>query len=256
MTTVLNDHSMEEMDKFYEENGTTLGAISKNGEATEMWIEKLKNSARRDDILPFEWISWMLEQAPSERPTADQLLGRILDTRSDHAFLCSNCLADAHSSQAERIARNGLPDEAPIEAVTEILVQSFLQHDSPSQSAQESEFMRQEDHTLNEHDDAVTAVILAKANTWEPSKEGNHISVSNAGTKAKSNDSKCIVGFVQSKATERKPDPNDNELVERTRLRNVRLEGPSEYVNRSEAKASSRPLSNVVTGDGAQGNEL
>lgn len=166
MATVLNDHSMEEMDKFYEENGTTREAISKNEEATQMWIEMLKCSGRRDDILPFEWISWMLEQAPNDRPTADQLLGRILDTKSNHAFLCSHCLADAHSSQAE-----------------------------------------------------------------------------------------SIVEFVQPETTEPKPDQNDNESIERTESRNVKLEGPGEYVDRSETKASSRPLSNVATGGSAQGNE-
>jgi hypothetical protein len=63
------------------------------------------------------------------------------------------------------------------------------------------------------------------------------------------------VGFVQPEAIEPKQGQNNNELLERTESRNVRREGLSEYVNRSEAKASSRLFSNVATGDGAEGNE-
>src|SRR5262249_25742778 len=136
------------------------------------------------------------------------------------------------------IAQNGLPGEQPLEVVTENLFQSFLH----------SEFMRQDDHTLNEDDDVVTAIMLAKANNWEHSKEGNQVPDTNSGAEAKESDSKGLVGFMQPEATEPKPYQNDNELTERTESRSVGLEGLGETVNRGGAKASSRPPPKVTTG--------
>lgn len=257
MATVLNDHSMEEMDEFYEENGTQLGAISKNEEATEMWIEELKSSARRDDIVLFEWISWMLEQTPRDRPTADQLLGRILDTKSDHAFLCSHCLANAQNSQPGSIAQNELPgqDEPPLEVVTENLFQSFLQGDRPGQSTQDSEFTRQDDHALNEDDDAVTAIMLARANTWELSKEGGDVSDAGAGAEVKESDRQGPAKLAHPEATETKPDRNDGALTERAESRSVGPEKLGEDFNRSEATTSSQNPQIEATRDLAQENE-
>jgi hypothetical protein len=248
---------MEEMDNFYEENGTQLGAISKNAEATKMWIEELKSSARRDDIVPSEWIFWMLEQTPSERPTANQLLGRILDTKSDHPFLCSHCLADAQNIQSGSMARNGLHDpvEPPPEVDTKKLLQSFIRDDSHGQSTQNSEFTQLDGHTLNEDDDAVTAILLAKANTWELSKEGSHITDASADAKAKESNRQGLVRFVQPEAMEPKPDQNDNELKERAESRSVGLERLDESVNRNESTTSSQIPPIVATGDHAQENE-
>ncbi|OCK80990.1 kinase-like protein, partial [Lepidopterella palustris CBS 459.81] len=93
MATVLNDRSLDEMTKFYLENGSHYQGFWGNEEATKNWINELKGDIPKSDAIPLEWISWMLKPAPDERPTSPQLLGCILDIESEFPFLCSLCRA-------------------------------------------------------------------------------------------------------------------------------------------------------------------
>lgn len=220
-----------------------------------MWIEKLKASGRRDDILPFKWISWMLEPTPSERPTAGQLLGHILDTKSDHNFFCSHCLADAHSGQAGNNIQNGFLGEPPLEVVTKNLIKSFLQGASHSQSIQESECAQQDDHTRNLEDDAVTTIIPTKSNTWEPSNEGSKMPDANFGVEIRGSDRQVVVEFAQLQSAESNPERHDIELREQVEPRSIGQEELDEHVDGNEENVSSPPTQNATTGDDAQDDE-
>jgi hypothetical protein len=115
MATVLNNHSLEEMKSFYSAEGTQTPCIWKNEEATLAWIQKLKGNVSDEDTKPLEWVSWMLNSSPGDRPTIHQVRSAIVDAENEHAFMCGDCLSEpwATSAQPERPKR--VITEHPVE---------------------------------------------------------------------------------------------------------------------------------------------
>lgn len=77
---------------FYSKHGTeNHRRISLNPKGTEQWIEHLGTGAHVSDSVVLEWTSQMLQLRASDRPTAGQLRGKILDTRADFDYICHEC---------------------------------------------------------------------------------------------------------------------------------------------------------------------
>jgi hypothetical protein len=92
MATTLFGHSHWDMRNFYSTHGTENSQkICLNEVGTELWIQELGKDPRGIDSIVLEWTSSMLQIQPGERPTAAQLRGTILDSRSDFDYICHEC---------------------------------------------------------------------------------------------------------------------------------------------------------------------
>ncbi|KAF7550936.1 hypothetical protein G7Z17_g5380 [Cylindrodendrum hubeiense] len=92
MATILFGHTHNEMLGFFSQHGTeNYRTICLNEPATRLWIEKLRGSGAAFDIPVLDWTEWMLQEKPSDRPTAAQLRSTILDTQTEYEYICHHC---------------------------------------------------------------------------------------------------------------------------------------------------------------------
>ena len=102
MTTVLNNRTTKDMENFLGSHGTQSKFFHANEEATNMWIEALKNGSENcDDIAPLtELIPWMITRLPKDRPTSHQVVNCILNFETRHAFYGVCCGNDEVTMQS------------------------------------------------------------------------------------------------------------------------------------------------------------
>ena len=119
MTTVLNNRTTKDMEKFLGSNGTQSKFFHANEKATEMWIEMLKSGSENcDDIVPLmELVPWMITRLPKDRPTSHQVVNCILNFETRCAFYgvcCGNAEVTVQSAHDENLPSyaKGIFDES------------------------------------------------------------------------------------------------------------------------------------------------
>jgi serine/threonine protein kinase len=95
MSTVLMNRTIQELRKFYEENGTKGHYVRDNLPGTDLWIEQLKLSASiKADYQPVDLGRTMCSLDSMGRPTASELVSEILDLKGPPAYFGFCCDRD------------------------------------------------------------------------------------------------------------------------------------------------------------------
>jgi hypothetical protein len=189
------------MQQFYAETGNELASIAKNEQATEMWVQKLNSSARGDDVLPLRWASWMLKRSPNERPTAQQILGHIKDTKSNYVFLCSHCFAGTTGQeQRQEPAIQSESLAQPSETIGEgNLIQTYLDRFNLVEANHDPDPIRFITNDRENHGDKTIAVAPKAPRPGEMKNAGHNIPSACGGADAGPPDEDdCVVPQVKT----------------------------------------------------------
>ncbi|KAF2682217.1 kinase-like protein, partial [Lentithecium fluviatile CBS 122367] len=158
MATVLLGHSLDDMEAYYASHGTESRYFYKNREATKGWIEQLRSGTRSHDIEVLEWITAMLQESQTDRPTAPQMVAKISDAESDQKFFCFSCL---HENCNYNECSDPQAKTSNSDLVTGALLQSYLRRDSI--------------HDTDTEDDTVTSKVLEENGVVSVATEVEHL---------------------------------------------------------------------------------
>ncbi|KAH0562258.1 hypothetical protein GP486_003043 [Trichoglossum hirsutum] len=109
MTTILRGESLNQMKVFFNIHGTTRSYFNSNPEATQLWLEKLRDKpSPGHDNTPLEWIKDMIKVKPGDRPSALELVDRIRDCEGD---FCGTCCTDDDDESIDSSYQGSVADE-------------------------------------------------------------------------------------------------------------------------------------------------
>jgi hypothetical protein len=115
MGTVLCNQTVQGLDIYYTNHGTHFPFIRGNREATELWIEALRETANSvHDLQPLALVKEMTELKGIDRPTALQVVTAISDFEGQqpfHGMCCSSDEDDMHSLDNDSV----IDDEVQLE---------------------------------------------------------------------------------------------------------------------------------------------
>jgi hypothetical protein len=126
MLSFLNNRSIEEMQKFFLTHGTGFSNVRSNDSATEEWMNELKMGASPDDdVEPLDLIVSMTNKSRKDRPTAQQVVNKILSFESELPFYGLCCSRDDDTTRGSDLwPLQSHPEhsicQTPISATTEI----------------------------------------------------------------------------------------------------------------------------------------
>jgi ankyrin repeat protein/serine/threonine protein kinase len=99
MTSVLVGLPLDEMRDFYTKNGSSGSYIRTNSDATLLWSERIrKTKSPKCDVEPLKWVAEMVSRTPRERPSAQQLVGKIQKFRGEYPLCGACCAGDTEDS--------------------------------------------------------------------------------------------------------------------------------------------------------------
>ncbi|KAF2143346.1 uncharacterized protein K452DRAFT_307490 [Aplosporella prunicola CBS 121167] len=107
MATVLNNESVIDFRGFLETNGTQRSHYWQNSSALAMWIQHLRESFKAsDDLIILQWLEWMLQESPRDRPDSLQLLNEIRENQGETSFIGSCCTAVLENLPSKQLLPN------------------------------------------------------------------------------------------------------------------------------------------------------
>jgi hypothetical protein len=182
MATTLFGRTHRDMLDFYSKHGTeNPHSISLNLNGTEQWIQHLRESAHVSDLVVLEWTSQMLQLRASERPTAGQLRGKILDTHADFDYICHECSSksaisgDYSRGPFESGNHNNLaPNHAPLrpeitqQSSPKLTLQTAHEVDHGAQDSPPPRYTAKPDPPEQYLDEAPKPGISGKSETKQP----------------------------------------------------------------------------------------
>ncbi|KAI9805620.1 MAG: hypothetical protein M1833_005112 [Piccolia ochrophora] len=103
MVTALKGYRIDTMRRYLEEHGSHGAFIRTNVEATEQWVDTLRQAGSILDSRPLEWTQRMLNHDRLVRPTAMQLVQTVAHSTSafDMPFCGLCCLGDDEESDID-----------------------------------------------------------------------------------------------------------------------------------------------------------
>ncbi|KAI9821204.1 MAG: hypothetical protein M1827_003938 [Pycnora praestabilis] len=139
MTTVLRGKNLGAMEAFLEKNGTGNIHVYRNIQGAIRWFEVLQQSNKlpTSDNEPLAWIKEMIKKEPIDRPRADKLVQKILESSSDGTF-CGLCCAEGSSTTQSDFSDNDPRSDEPRDIAMRGSSQSY--------------------HCLNQVDESVRAI--------------------------------------------------------------------------------------------------